>query len=381
MKLGFGLYRHQLNDDHFRFARQCGATHLVVHYTDYFSQSDRAANRSDDQPTGDAHGWGAAGDPDKLWSAEELTALRDRAAAHGLTLYALENLDPAHWHDILLDGPRRAQHVENVRTIVRNMGDAGIAVLGYYFSLAGVYGRQRGPWARGGAESVGLDGGIKDDSPIPQGMVWNMRYAPTLGPGTVPAIAHDQLWDRLRRFLDDLLPTAEQAGVRLALHPDDPPLPTLRGTPRLVYQPTMYDRLLELHPSRSNAMEYCLGTLTEMTGRGEGCSAIYDAVDRHSRRGALAYVHVRNVRGVVPNYRETFIDEGDLDMPRVLSILHRNGFDGVLIPDHAPLMACAAGWHAGMAFAMGYLKALLDRIAAGVEIAPASGLRAAPAGR
>lgn len=370
MKLGFGLYRHQLNDDHFRFARQCGATHLVVHCTDYFNQADRSVNRSDDQPTGDAFGWGAAGDPDKLWSAEELIDLRDRAARHGLTLYALENLDPAHWHDILLDGPLRARHVENVRTIVRNMSAAGISVLGYNFSLAGVYGRQRGPWARGGAESVGLDGGIRDDSPIPTGMVWNMRYARTLGPGTIPPVSYEQLWDRLRRFLADILPTAEQAGVRLALHPDDPPLPMLRGTPRLVYQPTMYDRLLDLHPSRCNALEYCLGTLTEMTERGEGCAAIYDAVDRHSRRGALAYVHVRNVRGVVPDYHETFIDEGDLDMPRVLAILHRNGFDGVLIPDHAPLMSCPAGWHAGMAFAMGYLKALLDRLAAGVAISP-----------
>jgi mannonate dehydratase len=218
--------------------------------------------------------------------------------------------------------------------------------------------------------SVGLENGVIDDAPMPEGMAWNMRLRDNLGPGTVRPFSHDELWRRFERFLRDLLPVAESAGVRLAAHPDDPPLPTVRGTPRLVYQPSMYDRLLDLVPSPSNALEYCLGTLTEMTERGDACSAVYDAVDRHSRRGALAYVHFRNVTGVVPDYKETFVDDGDLDMARVLSILHRNVFDGVLIPDHAPLMTCAAGWHAGMAYACGYMKALIGRLKAGVNVYP-----------
>ena len=121
-------------------------------------------------------------------------------------------------------------------------------------------------------------------------------------------------------------------------------------------------------PSRSNSLEYCLGTLTEMTERGENCIAVYEAIDRHSKRGAISYVHFRNVRDVVPNYKETFIDEGDLDMARVLTILHHNHFDGVLIPDHTPLMSCSAPWHAGMAFAMGYMKSLMDRLEHGLTI-------------
>lgn len=367
MKLGFGLYRYQLDDPHFQFAAQCGATHLVVHYVDYFNQGG-GGNRKGDQPTGDRLGWGRAGDPETLWTVEEFTALRRRVESHGLRLHAIENFDPAHWGDILLEGPNRAKHIQNIKTIIRNVGAAGIPVIGYNFSIAGVYGRQKGPWARGGAESVGLDGFI-DDVPMPQGMVWNMRVRDELGPGDVPGCTPDQLWDRCERFLNEVLPVAEEAGVRLALHPDDPPTPTLRGTPRLVYQPTLYDRLLKLSSSRSNALEYCLGTLTETTERGENCAAVYEAVDRHSRQGALAYVHFRNVRGVVPNYKETFIDDGDLDMSRVLSILHRNGFDGVLIPDHTPLMSFG-GWYAGMAYAMGYMKSLLDRLAAGCEIFP-----------
>jgi mannonate dehydratase len=95
-----------------------------------------------------------------------------------------------------------------------------------------------------------------------------------------------------------------------------------------------------------------VGSLAEMT---EG--DIYEVVDLYSRQQRLGYVHLRNVRNKVPHYRETFIDDGEVDILRVLMILQRNGFTGVIIPDHAPQMSCAAPWHAGMAFALGYLKA------------------------
>lgn len=150
---------------------------------------------------------------------------------------------------------------------------------------------------------------------------------------------------------------AEEAGVRLAAHPDDPPLPYLRGQPRLIHQPDLYQKLLDLKPSRSNALEFCLGSIAEMT---EG--NVYEAVDKYSRQGAIAYIHFRNIRGKVPSYRETFVDEGDVDMLRVLEILHGNGYEGVLIPDHTPKMTCDAPWHAGMAYAMGYMRAALDRL-------------------
>ncbi len=353
MHLGFGLYRHQLDQDHFRFARQCGATHLVVHYCDYFNQGGEENTRSD-QPTGGVHGWGRAGDPNKLWSAEELTALRVTVEESGLKLYAIENFDPAHWHDVLLDGPKKKEQLEGLKTIIRNVGCAGIPVFGYNFSIAGVYGRQKGTWARGGAESVGLEGSM-DHTSIPDGMVWNMRYREPVGPGVIAPFSHEELWKRLEDFLGELIPVAEEAGVRLAAHPDDPPLPVVRETPRLVYQPDMYQRLLDLRPSRSNALEFCLGTIAEMT---EG--DVHEAIDRYAAQNALAYIHFRNVRGKVPNYHEVFVDEGDIDMFRVLQILRKHSYDGVLIPDHTPLMTCPGSWYAGMAYAMGWMKAALQ---------------------
>jgi mannonate dehydratase len=351
MKLGLGLYRHMLTRENFQFARQAGATHIVAHLVDYFKGGAHAG--PDDQPTGNDWGWGLAGDPDRLWTLEELTELRRNVEAAGLKLEAIENFDPAHWGDILLDGPQRARHIENVKEIIRRLGQAGIPIMGYNFSIAGVAGRTKGTYARGGAPSVGMEGPY--DRPMPHGLVWNMVVdpaAPMRDTGTIPSATPAQLWDRLARFLDEVLPVAEEAGVRLALHPDDPPMPTIRGQPRLVYQPHLYQKVIDLNPSPANQFEFCIGSLAEMT---EG--DIYDVVDQYSRQHRLGYVHLRNVRGKVPHYKETFIDDGEVDILRVIAILHRNKFDGVIIPDHAPQMSCAAPWHAGMAYAMGFIRA------------------------
>ena len=353
MKLGLGLYRHMLTRENFQFARQAGATHIVAHLVDYFKGG--AHNPRDNQPTGTERGWGLAGDPSVLWSLDDLIDLREAAAADGLRIEAIENFDPAHWHDVLLDGPKRQEQIENVKTLIRRIGQAGIPIMGYNFSIAGVCGRTHQPYARGGAMSVGMEGPL--DAPMPRGMVWNMVYDEHAPAGSEPSMSHDELWRRLKLFLDDVIPVAEEAGVKLALHPDDPPMPTMRGQPRLVYQPQLYQRVIDLKPSRANALEFCLGSLAELTD-----GDIYETVEQYSRQQKLAYIHFRNVTGKVPLYRETFIDDGGIDMLRVLRILKKNNYDGVLIPDHTPQMSCSAPWHAGMAFAMGYMRAALQML-------------------
>ena len=264
---------------------------------------------------------------------------------------------------MLLDGPKKQEQMEHLKRIIRDLGKAGIPVLGYNFSIAGVWGRMHGNAARGGAVSVGFH--APDQPPIPNGMVWNMVYDPSgFDPdgrhGTVGTVTQEQLWSRMTWFLQELLPVAEESNVRLALHPDDPPVPELRGAARLVYQPNMYPRVMNIKQSRSNAIELCLGTVAEMS---EG--DIYQLVDEQSRQGNIAYIHFRNVKGKVPHYDEVFIDEGDVDMIRLLRILHKNAYDGVLIPDHTPSMSCEAPWHAGMAFALGYMRAALQIIESG----------------
>ena len=349
MKLGLGLYYHMLTPDNFRFARQAGATHIVAHLVDYFSAGPRFEAVS-------AGGWGRSSGDTVRWTADALKQLRAAVNAEGLELAAIENFDPVHWYDVLLDGPRKHAQMDHLKQIIRALGEAGIPVMGYNFSIAGVWGWATGPFARGEAESVGFTGSA-EETLIPNGMVWNMTYDPDAPAGVIGTVTSEQLWQRLTWFLEQLAPVAEEAGVRLAAHPDDPPMPTLRGTARLVYQPAYYRRLLDVIPSRSNALELCVGSIAEMT---EG--DIYEVVEEFSREQAIGYMHFRNVRGKVPNYHEVFVDEGDIDMLRLIEILHNTGYDGVLIPDHTPQMVCPGPWHAGMAYALGYMRAAIQMV-------------------
>lgn len=359
MKFGLGLYGNMMTSSNFRFARQAGATHIVAHVVGYFNTAN-ARNSTVDQ----SHvGWGLSMPDPSSWTYEWMRDLRSAINAEGLELEAIENFEPGHWFDVLLDGPRKQEQMETLKRIIRDMGRAGIAIMGYNFSLAGVWGRDSGAAARGAAGTVGFH--APEEPPIPLGMVWNMvydpdQYDPQGAKGTLRSISREEFMERYAWFLNELVPVAEEANVRLALHPDDPPMPTLRGTPRLVYQPRMYKDILSIRPSHYHAMELCLGTVAEMS---EG--DIYEMVDTHSKRQEIAYIHFRNVKGKVPHYDEVFIDEGDVDMIRLLRILHKNNYNGVLIPDHTPSMSCDAPWHAGMAYALGYMRAAVQMINTG----------------
>ncbi len=341
MKIGIGMYPGLLTTDNFRFARQAGATHVVGHLPGF------------------AHREGRGLPPERMWTEEELAGLKQAMEQEGLQFAAIENFEVIHWYDVLLDGPRRDEQMEGLKELLRTMGLLGIAVMGYSFSLVNVWGRVTVKQARGGAESPGfLQQQAPAETPVPLGNVWNTVYDPDAPDGTLGEVPEEVMWERLERFLRELMPVAETAGVRLAMHPADPPLPTLRGTGRLVYRPEHYQRLLDLVPSYHNAAEFCQGTVAEM----DGTMDVYEAIRTYTAQNRIAYVHLRNVRGRVPNYYETFIDDGDVDMVRALRLYYDNGYDGVLIPDHSPAMSCAAPWHAGMAYALGWMRGVIRMI-------------------
>jgi mannonate dehydratase len=170
MQIGLGLYRDSLTPDNFRFATQAGATHIVAHMTNYFRGKDPAISRGDD-----VDGWGDCSE-DILWSYDDLHALVKSVEAAGLKLAAIENFSPKFWSDILLDGPERAMQIEGMKRLIRDAGRAGVPCFGYNFSIAGVWGWQRGAFARGDAHSGGFDmTRVVPDTQLPDGVVWNMR--------------------------------------------------------------------------------------------------------------------------------------------------------------------------------------------------------------
>lgn len=353
MKLGLGLYRGLLTGDNFQFAKQAGVTHLVVHLVDYFNGANPTLASGEPNM-----GWGVTQNQNHPWTYDDLAALKKVIESNGLKWEAIENFDPAHWHDILLDGPQKLAQMEQLKRTIQAVGRAGIPIMGYNFSIAGVWGWTKGPWGRGDAMAVRYDeSSIDKQTAIPNGMAWNMVYDPDAPAGAVSPVGSQELWQRFEWFLSEIIPVAEEHGVRMALHPDDPPADSLRGAARLVNEPGKYQRVIDAVPSDSNALEFCLGSLQEMP-KGD----VYASIEQYGRQGKIAYVHFRNVRGKVPYYQEVFVDEGDLDMIKVVQCLKDVSYDGILIPDHTPEMTCGAPWHAGMAYALGYIRAALQAV-------------------
>lgn len=350
VKLGLGLYRHMLTEDNFKFAQQAGCTAIVAHLANYYA---------DILPATDGNkNYGEVRKADPIWSLESLLTLKEEMNKYELEFYGIENFNPGDWYDVLLDGPLREQQMEHLKQIIRDVGKAGIKTFGYNFSIAGVWGHSKNPVARGGAISSSfLASELPIDKEIPVGQVWNMTYEKNDSGKTIGKISAEELWDRFDRFMKEMAPVAEEAGVILAAHPDDPPMKELRGTARLVYQPELYQKLLDTVPSKYNQLEYCLGSVQEMS---TGDS--YEYLDKYLKEGKISYIHFRNVKGKVPDYHEVFVDEGDLDMIRCVEILKANHFEGVLVPDHTPQMTSDAPWHAGMAYALGYMKGIINTL-------------------
>jgi mannonate dehydratase len=175
-------------------------------------------------------------------------------------------------------------------------------------------------------------------------------------PHSEDAIPREQMWDNLERFLRVVVPVAEGAGVKLAMHPDDPPMSPLCGLERIMDREQSFDRLLSISDSPSNALTFCIGCFAEM---GADIPAL---IERY--RDRIPYVHVRDISGTVEDFIETFPDNGQNDLVAIFRKLHEIGFDGYVRSDHAPQIATdqsdsPEGYTMqGHLFALGYLRGL-----------------------
>ena len=278
------------------------------------------------------------------WEFIDLLQLRKRAESHGLELAAIESPPEAIMREIVRAGPDRDRAIDHFRTCLTNMGQAGIHVLTYNFALNPCWGRWRSGLSGGGRGDAGL---MSFDSEL-------VKDAP---PGPDGEVTADEMWDRFTYFAERVIPTAEEAGVKLACHPDDPPVPILRGAAQILADLNGLKRLIETVPSPNSGLLFCQGTVAEM-----GVD-VMDAIRYFLQRQKIFAVHFRNVR-ILPGpglkYDEFFIDEGDVDMAQAMRTYAEYGYDGPIDPDHAPVMETDNQWgrHRGYAFSIGYMTAL-----------------------
>ncbi len=292
----------------------------------------------------------------RRWKERDLRWLRERCEGYGLRLEAIENVPVDFYDRAMLGLPGRDEQIEHYRETIRVLGRAGIPILGYHWMPLSVWRTSVATPGRGGAPVSSFDLDLVDTGPL----AWGTRRHPLLGDREVGA---EEMWANYTYFIRAVLPVAEEAGVTLALHPDDPPLPSPGGVARLFWGFDGFERAMTMAPSANHGLDFCMGCWSEM---GPGTSPGVVAAIRHfGGRGQIVYVHFRDVQGTVPCFRECFLGEGNVDVVAAMRALHEVGFAGFILDDHVPHLVDDTAWgHRGRAHAMGYIAGLARAVTA-----------------
>ena len=280
------------------------------------------------------------------WDAEPLADLRRHVQAHGIRLDMVAlplpqvSIDRADLPAIMLGTPERDHEIDRVVRCIRAAARAGIPAVKANLTLTGVL-RTEPAVGRGGAVHTAFD--------------LSRLELPLPGAGLASA---EQAWERIAYFVERVIPAAEEAGVRVAVHPHDPAVPRGMGLDdRVLGDLKGLRRYCALSASPYHGPNFCQGCMEEAGATRE---ELLDAIRDFGRRKKLFLVHFRTVRGQAGRWREAFIDEGDMDMLAAMRAYQAVGYEHMIVPDHYPRIPGDTGWgHQTRAYAIGYLKALV----------------------
>jgi len=249
----------------------------------------------------------------------------------------------------MLAGPNRDRQIDDICKMIENCARAGIFTVKYNMTILGVVRTERTPGRGGCSYSTFNYSTAKQDPPLTEA-----------GP-----VSADLMWERITYFLKRVVPVAEQNKVRLACHPHDPGMPEkegFRGVHRVLGSIAGLKRFVEINASPYHGLNFCQGTVSEML-QNPG-TEIFDVIRYFGSRKKIFNVHFRNIHGRFLDFQETFPDAGDVDMLKALLAYKEVGYDGMLMPDHVPLIEGDTGGRQAFAFAFGYIRGLMQ--AAGV---------------
>ncbi len=280
----------------------------------------------------------------------DLLAIKNRVESFGMSLGVVERYVPT--LDFIHGTEKRDFQIEDFKTLIRNMGEAEVPVLCYSWMPDDDWQRTNlEAKERGGALVTECD--LRDPETFRSVTGFDLRSENPTG--------EVALWDNLEFFLNEVIPVAEESGVRLAMHPDDPPVATLQGQSRILSTPEAFERLVRMVDSPSNGICFCQGSFASHENE-------YDIPKLIKRLAPhIVFAHFRDVAGAVPHFRETFHDTGKTDMAACLRAYSEAGLDVPIRPDHVPTFAGESnefpGYHMlGRLWAVGYMKGLAEGI-------------------
>ncbi len=274
-------------------------------------------------------------------SPERLIRAREEIETKGMKLNNLFFPCP---REVPLGLERAEERTEGWCRMLEILGQAGIPMLGWNYKPMGNF-RTESAIGRGGASysTFDYDRYMKERDPL-------KLYA--------PEVSEEEMWERMKAFLKIVIPVAESAGVTMALHPDDPPVPEpLGGVWQVCSTTDQWRRIYDAVPSENHKMLFCQGCMTELLGEG-----VYDFIAEMASKNKIAWVHFRNVKGHLPYFEEVFLDEGDIDMKKAMEIYRDNGFTGPFMMDHTPRFPGGDSAKLGKAFANGYIRRLIQEV-------------------
>jgi mannonate dehydratase len=337
IRIAVGQFRDDI-DDKLRFAAQIGATGIQMNNPSLPG--------------------------DERWEEKDVRALVEQVEAAGLKFEAIENVPTHFYHKAMMGLEGRDEQIENYQKTIRAVARAGVPVLGYHFMPNSVWTTNRGT-TRGGATARQFDMDVVEANENNLEMLRSFMPTSLGRASSMPlfgkdgaVITEDQMWSNYEYFIKAVLPVAEEEGIRLALHPDDPPVPMLGGVARLFWRPAGFKKAYDMAGrSKAWALDLCLGCCSEMAG---GKANVTEMIEYFGPEGAIAYIHFRDVQGSVPDFTECFIGDGNYDPAEIITMLARTGFDGFLLDDHVPKMDGDSDWnHRGRAHAIGYMQGLI----------------------
>ena len=290
------------------------------------------------------------------WSVDALSKRRERVESFGLSLdmvplpLSSSEISRSESPAVLLGKePERQQQIDGICEMIRNTSRAGIPSLKYNLTFIGVPRTAPTPGRGGARYSTFVYAGASQDPPVT-----------VAGP-----VNADLYWERITHFLEGVVPVANEYKVKLACHPQDPGMPKgkgWRGIETVLGSVDGLKRFVSIAESPYHGLNFCQGTVSEMLEKpGE---QIFDVIRYFGSRRKIFNVHFRNIAGGFLNFRETFIDDGDVDMLRAMRVYRDVGYDGMMMPDHVPSIDGDTGNLQGFAFAFGYIKALIAAVSA-----------------